>query len=372
MADSKSRTNGFVQGDLMSSAVTEEEMKVKQSMLSRIVAAAACAVSLAGVHVSAKPLPKVTMMVGGIDKQIYLPYQLAQDLGFFKKYGVDMQLSTEQAGGVGAEDAMVSGQVDMAGAWYVHTIDFQQHGKAVVDIVQLSGAPGEREMCTKASGVHTPGDWRSKSVGVTDLGSGTDDLTLYLAARYHLTSKDFTRVGVGAGQTLIAAMQHDRVACAMTTQPTVNAVEKMGVGYSAIDLATGAGVKKWLGGYWPTACVLARADWVKAHPHRTQDVVNAMVATMHWIHTHSAEQIADHLPKDFVSNPLSSKAEYVRALAEDKGQFLPDGLMPAGGPQTVLAVEKFAGKIHKPVDLAVTFDNSYAIKANAMLKTAGQ
>ncbi|MGH8327943.1 MAG: ABC transporter substrate-binding protein, partial [Steroidobacteraceae bacterium] len=79
-------------------------------------------------------LPTVTMMVGGIDKQIYLPYQLAQSLGFYKKYGVNMVLSTEQSGGVGAEDAMASGQVNMAGAWYVHTINFQLKGKAVEDI----------------------------------------------------------------------------------------------------------------------------------------------------------------------------------------------------------------------------------------------
>ncbi|WP_297910980.1 ABC transporter substrate-binding protein [Thiomonas sp.] len=356
----------------MSGTAITEESKVKQNKLSRLVAAAACAVSLAGVHAAAAPMKTVTMMVGGIDKQIYLPYQLAQDLGFFKKYGVNMVLSTEQEGGIGAEDAMVSGQVDMAGAWYVHTIDFQQHGKAVVDIVQLSGAPGERILCTRQSGVKTPADWKGKSVGVTDLGSGTDDLTLYLAARYGLSTKDFTRVGVGAGPTLIGAMQHGRVACAMTTQPTVNAVEKMGIGHSTIDLATGPGVNKWLGGYWPTAAVLARADWVKAHPKTTQAVVDAMVETMHWIHTHSAEQIADNLPKDFVSNPLSSKAEYVRALNEDKGQFLPDGLMPAGGPQTVYQVEKLAGKIRKPVDLAVTYDNTYAEKANAMLKAAAK
>ena len=103
----------------------------------------------------------------------------------------------------------------------------------------------------------------------------------------------------------------------MTTQPTVNAVEKMHLGYSAIDLATGPGVNKWLGGYWPTASVLARGEWVKAHPVETQAVVNAMVATMHWIHTHSAAEIADHLPKDFVSNQLSSKDEYIKALEQD-------------------------------------------------------
>jgi NitT/TauT family transport system substrate-binding protein len=104
-------------------------------------------------------LPTVTMMVGGIDKQIYLPYQLAQDLGYYKKYGVNMQLSTEQSGGVGAETAMVSGQVDMAGAWYVHAIDFTAEGKNVVSVAQLAGAPGEREMCATGSGITSPAQW---------------------------------------------------------------------------------------------------------------------------------------------------------------------------------------------------------------------
>jgi len=338
-----------------------------KKLISKLSVGVMCLAGLASAPGMAAPMQKVSMMVGGIDKQIYLPYQLAKNLGFFKKYGVDMELSTEQSGGVGAEEAVVSGQVDMAGAWYVHTIDFQLHGKDVIGIVQLSGAPGERVMCAKDSGVHSPADWKGKTIGVTDLGSGTDDLTLYLAARNHLTSKQFSRVGVGAGPTMIGSLQHGRIACGMTTQPTVNAIEKMGIGYSAIDLATGPGVEKWLGGFWPTATVLARGDWVKAHPDATQKVVNAMVETMHWIHTHSAAEIADHMPADFVSNQLSSKQEYIKALTQDKGQFLADGIMPADGPQTVLAVERLAGKFAKPVDLKATYTNEFAIKANAML-----
>ena len=330
--------------------------------------AAACFIPAANARAqdASGKIPTVTMMVGGIDKQIYLPYQLAQNLGFYKKYGVNVELSTEQSGGVGAEDAMVSADVDMAGAWYVHTIDFQMHGKDVIDVVQLSGAPGEREMCANGTNIHSPADWKGKSVGVTDLGSGTDDLTLYLAARYHLTPANFTRIGVGAGQVLISTLQHHRIVCGMTTQPTVNAIEKLGVGYSAIDLATGAGVQKWLGGFWPTSSVLARADWVKTHADATQRVVNALVATMHWIDTHSAADIADHMPADFVSNPLSTKQEYIDALAKDKGQFLADGMMPANGPQTVFDVEKLAGKIIGPVNLGITYTNDYAIKANKL------
>jgi NitT/TauT family transport system substrate-binding protein len=316
---------------------------------------------------STADLPTVKLMVGGIDKQIYLPYQLAQSLGFYQKYGVNMELSTEQAGGVGAEDAVASGQVDMAGAWYVHTIDFQTHGKDVVDVVQLSGAPGEREMCATGSNVSSPADWAGKSVGVTDLGSGTDDLTLYLAARNNLTTKQFTRLGVGAGQTLVSALQHDKIVCGMTTQPTVTAIEKKGIGYSAIDLATTAGAEKWLGGAWPTASVLAQADWVNSHKDTVQKVVTALVATMHWISTHTAADIADALPPAFVDNGLTTKADYITALAQDKSQFLPDGMMPATGPATVLAGEQKAGKVSGPVNLATTYTNDFVIEANKEL-----
>ncbi len=327
---------------------------------------AACSSGAASTTSASGSMPTVTLMVGGIDKQIYLPYQLAQNLGFYKKYGVNVVLSTEQAGGVGAETAMASGQVDLAGAWYVHTIDFQLAGKSVEDIAQLSGAPGEHEMCATGSRVTSPAQWRGQSVGVTDIGSGTDDLTLYMAARYHLTTKNFSRVAVGDGDTFLAALAHHKIICGMTTQPTVTAVEQKGIGYSAFDLASPAGVQQWLGGFWPTACVLARTDWVSSHKATAQKVVDALVATMHWIATHSAAQIAAHLPAQFVSNALITRADYISALAADKTQFLPDGMMPASGPATVLAVEKLAGKITGPVNLATTYTNAFVVKANKL------
>ena len=80
----------------------------------------------------------------------------------------------------------------------------------------------------------------------------------------------------------------------------------------------------------------------------------------------SASRAADHLPAQFVSNSLITRADYVSALTTDKGQFLPDGMMPASGPQTVYAVEKLAGKISGPVNLATTYTNSYVIKANKL------
>lgn len=343
-------------------------------MLKRVLAVMLAATALSATLATAassrsrgSSLPTVTMMVGGIDKQIYLPYQLAEQLGYYKKYGVNMQLSTEQNGGVGAEQAMASGQVDMAGAWYAHAMEFQQKGKNVVDLVQLSGAPGERVMCSKSSGVHSPSQWKGKSVGVTDIGSGTDNLTVYLAHRYHLSTTSFTRVAVGAASTFVAALQNNRIACGMTTQPTAGAVESKGIGYTAIDLASTSGAKKWLGGVYPAAGVLARADWVAKNKPTVQKVVTALVATMHWINTHSAAQIADKMPAGFVNNGLTTKAVYAAELARDKGQFLPDGMMPSGGPATALAVDKLAGNVTGSVNLSKTYTNAFAIAANKQL-----
>jgi NitT/TauT family transport system substrate-binding protein len=347
-----------------------KENEMKQGLLTSCLAGAAVAAVIAGASLTplrADDMPTVHLMVGGIDKQIYLPYQLAEGLGFYKKHGVNVVLSTEQDGGVGAEDAVVSGQVEMAGAWYVHAIQFQMAGKNVIGIAQLGNAPGERIMCATGSNVTSPTDWKGKAVGVTDIGSGTDDLVRYVSARAGMTTQDYTRVAAHAGQTMIAALKFGKIVCGITTQPTVNAIEKLGVGYSAIDLSTGDGVKKWLGGYWPTASVLARGDWVEQNKDTTQRVVSALVETMHWIDTHSAAEIADKLPRDFVSNPLSTKDEYVKALTQDKGQFLADGMMPDGGPQTVYDVEKAAGKITGPVDLSKTYTNEFAIAANKQL-----
>ncbi|MGW7823241.1 ABC transporter substrate-binding protein [Streptomyces puniciscabiei] len=328
-------------------------------------AATACSSSSSGSGSSGSGgTPTVRIMVGGIDKQIYLPYQLAQNLGFYKKYGVNVVLSTEQDGGTGAEDAMASGQVDMAGAWYNHTIDFQVKGKAVEDVVQLSGAPGEREMCATKSGVHSAADFKGKTLGVTDLGSGTDTLTQFLAAKKGIKTSDFHRIGVGAGSTAIAALQNGKVACVMTTQPTVAAIEKKGVGYSAVDVATTEGAKTATGGAWPAAGVIARTDWVNSHKDAVQKVVDALVATMHWIDKHSAAQIADKLPQSFVQNQLVTKADYVSALTQDKGQFLPDGIMPAGGPKNVLATEELVGHATSKVNLGTTFTNDFALAAN--------
>lgn len=52
----------------------------------------------------------ITIMVGGMEKRIYLPAILTEKLGYFKDAGLDVELSDEQAG-IGGADAMIAGEV---------------------------------------------------------------------------------------------------------------------------------------------------------------------------------------------------------------------------------------------------------------------
>src|SRR5262249_48719392 len=49
-------------------------------------------------NVGASSGTKVSLMVGGLNKQIYLPFTLAQQLGYYQDEGLNISLSDEPAG----------------------------------------------------------------------------------------------------------------------------------------------------------------------------------------------------------------------------------------------------------------------------------
>src|SRR6266436_1292572 len=163
-----------------------------------------CALGAAGPAVAGD---KIALMVGGIEKQIYLPAKLTEQLGFFKEQGLDVELLSQPAG-VDAENELVAGAVQGVVGFYDHTIDLQAKGKLVESVVQFSQAPGEVILVSKAaaSAIKSPADFKGKTVGVTNLGSSTNFLTQYLAVKAGVKNFEFTTLPVGAGSTFIAAM----------------------------------------------------------------------------------------------------------------------------------------------------------------------
>jgi NitT/TauT family transport system substrate-binding protein len=310
--------------------------------------------------------PTVKIMVGGLDKQIYLPAMLTQRLGYFKQQGLDVQLSDEPAG-VEAANQLLAGKVDGVIGFYDHTLDLQGKGRQTESVVQLLRLPGESVLCRNdvAGAVRSPADWSGRKLGVTGLGSSTYFLTQYLATHNGVPTNKITPVAVKAGPTFVAAMQQKAIDCGMTTEPTITAVQEKGLGTPLIDMRTESGTTQALGGVYPASALYMRNDWVASHRDTVQKLANALVKTMHWIQSHSAAQITDKMPPEYYQGV--GKAQYIKALEAQKGIFSPDGVMPKGGPETVLKVlSSFdpAVKGHH-IDLSKTYTTQFVSKANA-------
>jgi len=302
---------------------------------------------------------KITIMVGGMEKQIYLPAKLAEQLGYLKETGLDIELLSEPAG-VNAETEMLSGAAQGVVGFYDHTIDLQARGKMVQSVVQFSQAPGEVILVSKAAShtIKSPADFKGKTMGVTGLGSSTNFLTQFLAAKAGVKSTEFTSLPVGGGSTFIAAMSQGKIDAGMTTEPTVSQLVSTGAATVLIDLRTTQGTEAALGGTYPAACLYMPTSWVNTHKVEVQKIVTAFVKTLKYINTHSAAEITEKMPPDYYS---SNKQLYISALDGGKMMFTADGVMPENGPATVLQVlNNFDKAVQgKTINLANTFTTEF-------------
>ncbi|MDX2847607.1 ABC transporter substrate-binding protein [Actinacidiphila glaucinigra] len=307
---------------------------------------------------------KVKIMVGGLDKVIYLPAMLTERLGYFKAEGLDVELLTEPAG-VQAETALVSGDVQGTVGFYDHTLDLQVKGKQVESVVQFSQAPGEVEIVSDAAAgdLTSAKDFKGRKLGVTGIGSSTDFLTKYLAVSNGVKTSEFTPVAVGAGQTFISAMEQGSIQGGMTTDPTVATILDKGLGKVLIDMRTPEGSRQALGGLYPSSSLYMQTEWVNGHKETVQKLANAFVKTLRWMSTHSAAEIAAKMPSDYAQG--GGHDLYVKAIESTLPMFTKDGVMPEGGPETVERVLKaFNPNLQNAeVDLGKTYTTEFVKSA---------
>jgi len=298
---------------------------------------------------------KVAIMVGGMEKQIYLPAKLAESLGAFGRAGLEVELLSTPAG-VEATNELLAGAVHAVVGFYDHTIDLQGRGKGIQCIVQLSRAPGEVVLVARkrAGEIHSPADFRGRTIGVTGLGSSTNFLIQYLASKQGVNNTEFSVLPVGAGNTFITAMQQGRIDAGITTEPTISRLIKTGEASVLVDLRTPESTQAALGGPYPAACLYVQTAWLENNRAIAQKLVAAFVETLRFIDQHSAAEIADKMPAQYHAD---DRDLYIRALAEGKAMFTPDGRMPAGGPEMVLSVlARFNSNVKgKVIDLSQTF-----------------
>ncbi|TME45148.1 MAG: transporter substrate-binding domain-containing protein [Chloroflexi bacterium] len=304
------------------------------------------------------------IMVGGLNKQIYLPNMLAKQLGYFDQEKINATL-VDEGSGQGTELEVVAGNVDAGSGAYSHPVELNALGKKIETICQFGIAPGEAEMVatSKASSIKSAADLKGKNLGVTDIGSGTHTLSQALLGKAGYSGSEAHYVAVGAGNTFIAAIKNGTIDAGMTTEPTITRLLQSGDAKVLIDLRTPESTRAALGGDYPFIGIFARNDWVSSHQDVAQRLVNVYVKTLKWMKAHTASDIAAKMPADYL---VPSKDLYIQALQNQLSIFGTDCKMPSAGPQTVLSIEQnyvssFKGK---SANLSDTYTNKFASNAS--------
>jgi NitT/TauT family transport system substrate-binding protein len=154
-------------------------------------------------------------------------------------------------------------------------------------------------------------------------------------------------------------MRQGRIDAGMSTEPTVSRLIKSGDARLLVDLRTPQATEAELGGQYPAACLYMTRLWTSAHPAQAQQLATALVLALRYIAGHSAQEIAAQMPPEFFGG---DRALYVEALQASLAMFSADGVMPPGGPATVLKVLKAVDRAvaGKTIDLSKTYTTEFA------------
>ena len=329
------------------------------------VVAAALAACLAlvapSVHAQALEKTKITVGVGGKTLFYYLPLAIAEAKGYFKAEGLDVEIQ-DFPGGARALQALLGGSVDIVSGAYEHTITQQAKGQNI-EAIFLQGKYSSIVLVmskAKAEKYKSPADLKGMKIGVTAPGSSTNMFVNVLLAKVGLKPDDVSIIGAGATAGAVAIMQRGELDGLANLDPVIAQLESQGF-VAVVDTRTAKGMQDVYGGAYAAGSIYVPVDFPKKYPNTTQAFVNAMMRALRFIQTSTPDQIVAAVPTDFYAD----KALYKAALEKNLETYKHDGAVGIEAARNVYRdLKSFdPGVQTATMDLAKTFDSSFALKA---------
>ena len=312
----------------------------------------ACARHEAGLH--------VRLAIGGANQMVYLPTTLAQQLGFYREEGLDVELQ-DFPGGSKALEALLGGSADVVSGFYDHTIQMAAEGRQLTAFVNMLRFPGLVLVTSPqaAASMSSIADLKGHVAGVTSVGSSSQMLLTYLLQRHGVSPDTVSVTPIGSAATAIAAVEHGKVDAGMLADPafTLLALRTRGLKVLA-DLRTAEGVRQAFGtSTYPASVLYAPAGWIRANHETTAKLARALVKTLAWMQTHTPEDITRNTPNTF----RNDDALYVEAVMNSMPMFSPDGVMdPAGASAVHALLAQSMEKVRNArIDLSQTYTNEF-------------
>jgi NitT/TauT family transport system substrate-binding protein len=308
---------------------------------------------------------KVTIAVGGKNLLYYLPLTVAEQKGFFKDEGLDVEI-VDFAGGARALQAVVGGSADVVSGAFEHNINMQAKGQPMKAFVLQGRAPQiVLAVSTKTMPNFTSvADLKGKKIGVTAPGSSTNIMANFVLAKSGLKPADVSYVGVGASQGAVAALRSGQIDAISNLDPVMTILARNNDIKIISDTRDVAEADKVFGGPMPAATLYAPVAFIEKNPNTVQALTNAIVRANKWIQQAGPSDIVKTVPESYL---LGDRAVYIDAFLKAKPALSPDGMIPDAGPATALRALQSVdpAMANAKIDLKAVYTNDFVKKANA-------
>jgi len=334
-----------------------------------LAASGAALVAVPALRAQAKPeKAKLTIAVGGKAAFYYLPLTIAEQLGYFKAEGLNVEIA-DFAGGARALQAVVGGSADVCSGAFEHTINLQSKNQFFQSFVLQGRAP---QIAVGISTRNMPGyqgisDLRGKRIGVSAPGSSTNMVANLVLSRGGLKASDVSYVGVGVAAGALTALRSGQIDAISNTDPVMTMLEQKGDVKIISDTRTLKGTQDVFGGPMPAACLYAPAEFVGKNPNTCQALAHAIVHALKWLQTAGPGDIIKTVPETYL---LGDRALYLASFDKVRESISPDGLVPSDGPRTALnAIASFDTNVKaERIDLTKIYTNEFARRAKERFK----
>lgn len=334
-------------------------------------ALATAAASLAVPALRAQPTlekSRLVIAVGGKAAFYYLPLTIAEQLGYFKAEGLDVQID-DFAGAAKAQQAVAGGSADVCSGAFDQTIALQSKGQ-FYEVFVLQGRAPEIVVGVSTKTVpdyRHPGDLDGRKIGVSALGSASEMVADLVLARAGVRPAQVSFVGVGESTRALTAMRTGEIDAISDLDPVMTMLEQKGDIRVIVDTRTLKGTQEVFGGPMPAGCLYASSEFIRKNPNTCQALANAIVHGLKWLQTAGPRDIIKTVPESYL---LGDWGLYLATFEKVREAISPDGVIPADGPKTALrALAHFDSSI-KPdrIDLRRIYTNTFALRAKERFK----
>ncbi len=308
----------------------------------------------------AKP-GRIVLLVDEIKQIRSFPVVLAERLGYLAADGVTVTVMNIRDDAAPA-DMLKDGRVDAMMAYYHHTVVSQSEGGDFETIIALGMTPGAKVLVSNQAKdkYKTTADLKGSRFISGGAGSSKTTLANYLVLAGGLQLGEYSRTGTDGREKNVVTLREGKADFVVAPTPDGDFYQEAGVATVWADLTTVEGTNEHFGALFPSASIYTSTAHAGAHPEIAQHLANAFVRTLHFINTHTPEEIAAVIPDEIAGK---DRAAYLKILREEIPMFATDGRMPADAAEKEWRVLAAAQPKYLKVQPAKTYTNVFADEA---------